>query len=82
MSVICQYVKFIAYHQEIDGSKTWWSKAAQTELVLGVIHEKMRYLSKSRHLFQPTPVQTIDKTTNAVNRCEEVIRESSPRTVR
>ena len=29
------------------------------------------YVSKSRH-FQPTPVQTIDKTVNAVNRCEEV----------
>ncbi len=28
-------------------------------------------LSKSRH-FQPTPVQTIDKTMNTVNRCEEV----------
>ncbi len=27
-------------------------------------------LSKSRH-FQPTPVQTIDKTINTVNRCEE-----------
>ncbi len=28
-------------------------------------------LSKSRH-FQPTPVQTIDKTIYTVNRCEEV----------
>ena len=27
-------------------------------------------VSKSRH-FQPTPVQTIDKTINTVNRCEE-----------
>ena len=31
----------------------------------------LKILSKSRH-FQPTPVQTIDKTVNAVNRCEEV----------
>ena len=35
MSVIYQYVnvKFIAYQQEMNGSKTWWSKDAQTELV-------------------------------------------------
>ncbi len=29
------------------------------------------YVSKSRH-FQPTPVQTIDKTIKTVDRCEEV----------
>ena len=33
MSVICQYVKFIAYHQEIGGSKTWWSSGPRAELV-------------------------------------------------
>ena len=33
-------------------------------------------MSKSRH-FQPTPVQTIDKTVNAVSRCEEVRKKYS-----
>ena len=44
MSVICQYVKFIAYHQEIGGSKTWWSFDVRAELVVWIFVDSCGFL--------------------------------------
>jgi hypothetical protein len=40
------------------------------ESAFGKLNQTKEQLSISRH-FQPTPVQTIDKTINTVNRCWE-----------